>query len=87
MWKTYGSEKIWDTPIVESGFTGMAVGASLMGLKPILEFMTFNFSMQAIDHIVNSSAKTRYMSGSKISGGLVFRGINGPAAGVAAQHS
>lgn len=58
-----------------------------MGLKPIVEFMTFNFSMQAIDHIVNSSAKTRYMSGNKIHGSIVYRGINGPSAGVAAQHS
>ena len=87
MWKTYGSEKIWDTPITEAGFTGLAVGASLMGLKPIVEFMTWNFALQSIDHIVNSCAKTRYMSGNKIAGGLVFRGINGPAAGVAAQHS
>jgi pyruvate dehydrogenase E1 component beta subunit len=84
MWKRFGSQRVWDTPITESGFTGLAVGASLMGLKPIVEFMTFNFSMQAIDHVVNSCAKTRYMSGNKLSGSITFRGINGPAAGVGA---
>ena len=87
LWNKHGSGRIWDTPITESGFTGLAVGAALGGLKPILEFMTFNFAMQAIDHIVNSTAKIRYMSGGKIHGGIVFRGINGPAAGVGAQHS
>ena len=69
------------------GFAGIAVGAALAGLKPICEFMTFNFSMQAIDHIVNSAAKTRYMSGGTIQVPIVFRGPNGAAAGVAAQHS
>lgn len=83
----YGPERIWDTPISEAGFTGLSVGAALAGLKPIQEFMTFNFAMQAIDQIVNSSAKIRYMSGGRLSGSVVFRGINGPAAGVSSQHS
>ncbi|OMJ68309.1 hypothetical protein SteCoe_34278 [Stentor coeruleus] len=87
LWAKHGSNRIWDTPITEAGFTGIAAGASLGGLKPICEFMTFNFAMQSIDHIVNSTAKIRYMSGGKIHGSIVFRGINGPAAGVAAQHS
>jgi len=87
LWEKHGSQRVWDTPISEPGFTGLAVGASLVGLKPILEFMTFNFAMQAIDHIVNSSAKIRYMSAGRLEGSIVFRGINGPAAGVAAQHS
>jgi len=69
------------------GFAGMAVGAALAGLRPICEFMTFNFSMQAIDHIVNSAAKTRYMAGGTIQVPVVFRGPNGAAAGVGAQHS
>lgn len=69
------------------GFAGIAVGAGLAGLKPICEFMTFNFSMQAIDHIVNSAAKTRYMAGGTIDCPIVFRGPNGAAAGVGAQHS
>lgn len=83
----YGPKRIIDTPITESGFTGMAVGAALYGLRPICEFMTFNFAMQAIDHIVNSAAKTRYMSGGRLQCPIVFRGPNGAAAGVAAQHS
>ena len=83
----YGPKRVYDTPITEAGFTGMAVGAAFQGLKPVLEFMTFNFSMQAIDHIVNSAAKTLYMSNGDISCPIVFRGPNGPAAGVAAQHS
>ena len=87
LWAKHGSQRIWDTPITEAGFTGLASGASLGGLKPIVEFMTFNFAMQAIDHIVNSTAKIRYMSGGKLHGSIVFRGINGPAAGVGAQHS
>jgi pyruvate dehydrogenase E1 component beta subunit len=87
LWAKHGSKRIWDTPITEAGFTGLASGASLGGLKPICEFMTFNFAMQAIDHIINSTAKIRYMSGGKLHGSIVFRGINGPAAGVGAQHS
>lgn len=83
----YGPTRIIDTPITESGFTGMAVGAALYGLRPICEFMTFNFAMQAIDHIVNSAAKIRYMSGGQLECPIVFRGPNGAAAGVAAQHS
>ena len=76
-----------DTPISEHGFTGLAVGAAFKGLRPILEFMTFNFSMQAIDQIINSAAKTLYMSGGQINCPIVFRGPNGAAAQVAAQHS
>ena len=83
----YGPSRVRDTPITEAGFTGVAVGSAFYGLKPVLEFMTFNFSMQAIDHIVNSAAKTLYMSNGDISCPIVFRGPNGPAAGVAAQHS
>ncbi len=76
-----------DTPITEHGFTGMAVGSAFTGLKPIVEFMTFNFSMQAIDQIVNSAAKTLYMSGGQLGCSIVFRGPNGAASRVAAQHS
>jgi pyruvate dehydrogenase E1 component beta subunit len=83
----FGAERVRDTPITEIGFTGLGVGAAFMGLKPIVEFMTFNFSMQAIDHIVNSAAKTLYMSAGAISAPIVFRGPNGAAAGVGAQHS
>jgi len=83
----FGPKRVIDTPISEYGFTGLAVGAAFAGLKPILEFMTFNFAMQAIDHIVNSAAKTRYMSGGQMSCPIVFRGPNGAAARVAAQHS
>jgi pyruvate dehydrogenase E1 component beta subunit len=83
----FGDKRVIDTPITEHGFTGLAVGAAMAGLKPIVEFMTFNFAMQAIDHIVNSAAKTRYMSGGMISVPIVFRGPNGFASRVAAQHS
>tara|TARA_B110000977_G_scaffold192762_2_gene266735 strand:- start:44934 stop:46355 length:1422 start_codon:yes stop_codon:yes gene_type:complete len=83
----FGPERVRDTPITEAGFTGLACGAAFMGLKPIVEFMTFNFSMQAIDHIVNTAAKTLYMSAGTISCPIVFRGPNGAAAGVGAQHS
>jgi pyruvate dehydrogenase E1 component beta subunit len=76
-----------DTPITEHGFAGLGVGAALAGLKPVVEFMTFNFAMQAIDQIVNSAAKTLYMSGGQMGCAIVFRGPNGPAARVAAQHS
>lgn len=87
LWKKYGDKRIIDTPITEMGFAGIAVGAAMNGLRPICEFMTFNFSMQAIDHVINSAAKTFYMSGGKINIPIVFRGPNGCAAGVAAQHS
>ncbi|KAJ2939025.1 hypothetical protein O0L34_g19003 [Tuta absoluta] len=87
LWKKYGDKRVIDTPITESGFAGIAVGAAFAGLKPICEFMTFNFSMQAIDHIVNSAAKTFYMSAGQIPVPIVFRGPNGAASGVAAQHS
>jgi pyruvate dehydrogenase E1 component beta subunit len=83
----FSERRVIDTPITEHGFTGMAVGAAMAGLKPILEFMTFNFAMQAIDHIINSAAKTRYMSGGQMSCPIVFRGPNGAASRVAAQHS
>src|SRR3954447_3083364 len=83
----FGPQRVIDTPITEHGFTGMAVGAALNGLKPIVEFMTFNFSMQAIDQIINSAAKTLYMSGGQMGCPIVFRGPNGAAARVAAQHS
>jgi pyruvate dehydrogenase E1 component beta subunit len=83
----FGPDRVLDTPITEAGFTGLGVGAAFLGLKPIVEFMTFNFAMQAIDHIINSAAKTNYMSGGKINVPIVFRGPNGAAAGVAAQHS
>jgi len=83
----FGSKRVIDTPITEHGFAGIAVGASFGGLKPILEFMTFNFAMQAIDHIINSAAKTLYMSGGQMGAPIVFRGPNGAAARVGAQHS
>jgi len=87
LWDKYGSERVVDTPITEMGFAGLATGAAFAGLRPICEFMTFNFSMQAIDHIVNSAAKTLYMSGGAAKVPIVFRGPNGAAAAVAAQHS
>ncbi|KAJ0178013.1 hypothetical protein K1T71_006886 [Dendrolimus kikuchii] len=87
LWKKYGDKRVIDTPITEAGFAGIAVGAAFAGLKPICEFMTFNFSMQAIDHVINSAAKTFYMSAGKVPVPVVFRGPNGAAAGVAAQHS
>jgi pyruvate dehydrogenase E1 component beta subunit len=83
----FGPQRVIDTPITEYGFTGVAVGAAFRGLRPVVEFMSFNFSMQAIDHIVNSAAKTHYMSGGLISCPIVFRGPNGAAARVGAQHS
>lgn len=83
----FGEKRVIDTPITEYGFTGLAVGAAFGGLRPILEFMTWNFAMQAIDHIVNSAAKTLYMSGGQLGCPIVFRGPNGAAARVAAQHS
>jgi pyruvate dehydrogenase E1 component beta subunit len=83
----FGARRVIDTPITEHGFAGLGVGAAMAGLKPIVEFMTWNFAMQAIDHIINSAAKTLYMSGGQIRCSIVFRGPNGAAARVAAQHS
>ncbi len=83
----FGPGRVIDTPITEHGFTGVAVGAGFAGLKPIVEFMTFNFAMQAIDHIINSAAKTLYMAGGQMGCPIVFRGPNGAAARVGAQHS
>jgi pyruvate dehydrogenase E1 component beta subunit len=83
----FGEQRVIDTPITEHGFAGLGVGAAMAGLKPIVEFMTFNFAMQAIDQIINSAAKTHYMSGGQIRCSIVFRGPNGAAARVGAQHS
>tara|TARA_B100000795_G_scaffold132178_1_gene98631 strand:- start:517 stop:1884 length:1368 start_codon:yes stop_codon:yes gene_type:complete len=83
----FGSKRVIDTPITEHGFTGIAIGAAFGGLKPVVEFMTFNFAMQAMDQIVNSAAKTLYMSGGQMGAPMVFRGPNGAAARVGAQHS
>jgi pyruvate dehydrogenase E1 component beta subunit len=83
----FGPRRVIDTPITEHGFAGVGVGAALSGLRPIVEFMTFNFAMQAIDHIINSAAKTLYMSGGQMGCPIVFRGPNGAAARVGAQHS
>ncbi|WP_269713377.1 pyruvate dehydrogenase complex E1 component subunit beta [Caulobacter sp. NIBR2454] len=83
----FGDKRVIDTPITEYGFAGLGVGAAMAGLKPIVEFMTWNFAMQAIDHVVNSAAKTLYMSGGQIKSSIVFRGPNGAAARVGAQHS
>lgn len=83
----FGAKRVIDTPITEHGFAGIGVGAAFGGLKPIVEFMTFNFSMQAIDHVINSAAKTLYMSGGQMGAPMVFRGPNGAAARVGAQHS
>ncbi len=83
----FGERRVVDTPITEHGFAGLGVGAAFAGLKPIVEFMTWNFAMQAIDHIINSAAKTRYMSGGQMASSIVFRGPNAAASRVAAQHS
>ncbi|MFZ5619115.1 MAG: pyruvate dehydrogenase complex E1 component subunit beta [Pseudomonadota bacterium] len=83
----FGPSRVIDTPITEYGFAGLGVGAAFAGLKPIVEFMTWNFAMQAIDHIINSAAKTRYMSGGQMGSSIVFRGPNAAASRVAAQHS
>ena len=83
----FGAKRVIDTPITEHGFAGIATGAAFGGLKPIVEFMTFNFAMQAIDHLINSAAKTLYMSGGQMGAPMVFRGANGAAARVGAQHS
>ncbi len=85
--KKYGDKRVIDTPITEAGFTGIATAAAYRGLRPVCEFMTWNFSMQAIDHIVNSAAKTLYMSGGQITTPIVYRGPNGNASGTGAQHS
>jgi len=83
----FGAQRVVDTPITEHGFTGLGIGAALAGLKPIVEFMTFNFAMQAMDQLINSAAKTQYMSGGQVKLSIVFRGPNGAASRVAAQHS
>ncbi len=83
----FGARRVIDTPITEHGFAGIGVGAAFAGLKPIIEFMTFNFAMQAIDQIINSAAKQLYMSGGQVNAPIVFRGANGPASRVGAQHS
>ncbi|KAI5148651.1 pyruvate dehydrogenase E1 component beta subunit [Nematocida ausubeli] len=83
----FGSARVIDTPISEIGFTGLAVGSAFMGLKPVCDFMSFSFALQAMDHIINSAAKTLYMSGGRIQCPIVFRGPNGYAAGVGAQHT
>jgi len=87
LYQKYGEKRVIDTPITEAGFTGMAVGAALHDLRPVVEFMTINFSMQAIDHIVNSAAKQYYMSGGDLPVPIVFRGPNGYSAGTGAQHA
>jgi len=87
LWDKYGDSRVIDTPITEMGFTGVGIGAALNGLHPIVEFMSFNFSMQAIDQVVNSAGKLRYMSGGTINVPITFRGPNGAAKAVAAQHS
>ena len=87
LFQKYGEKRVIDTPITEMGFAGIATGAAYKGLRPVCEFMTFNFSMQAIDHVVNSAAKQYYMTGGDMTCPIVFRGPNGAAAGVAAQHS
>lgn len=87
LWQKFGSERVIDTPITEHAFAGMGVGMAMNGLKPIVEFMTWNFALQAIDQIINSAAKTHYMSGGMINCPIVFRGPNGSAKGVGAQHS
>jgi len=87
LWRKHGDKRVIDMPITEMGFAGFAVGAGLNGLRPICEFMTFNFALQAIDHIVNSAAKSHYMSAGVMKCPITFRGPNGPAAGVGAQHS
>lgn len=88
LYKKHGAGRIWDTPICEAGFSGLGVGAALYGLRPIIEFMTWNFAMQGIDQLINSCAKFCYMTGGDFSScPIVFRGLNGPTAGAAAQHS
>lgn len=87
LWEKYGSSRVIDTPITEAGFSGIGIGAAMMGLRPIVEWMTFNFSILAMDQVINNAAKYRYMSGGQIKIPIVFRGPNGPAEFLAAQHS
>lgn len=87
LWQKYGDRRVVDTPITEMGFSGLAVGSALKGLRPVVEFMTWNFSLQAIDQIVNSAAKNLYMTAGAVNCPIVFRGPNGASAGVGAQHS
>lgn len=87
LWRKYGDKRVMDTPITEMGFAGIATGAAFAGLRPVCEFMTFNFAMQAIDQMINSAAKTFYMSAGRVAVPVVFRGPNGAAVGVGAQHS
>lgn len=87
LWDKYGSKRVIDTPITEEGFTGVGIGAAMVGLRPIVEWMTFNFAFQAFDQIINNAAKLRYMSGGQFSIPIVFRGPNGPAEWLGAQHS
>jgi pyruvate dehydrogenase E1 component beta subunit len=87
LWKKYGSKRVIDTPITEAGFTGLAIGAAMAGLRPIVEWMTFNFALLALDQVINNAAKMLYMSGGQIKIPIVFRGPNGPAEYLGAQHS
>jgi pyruvate dehydrogenase E1 component beta subunit len=87
LWDKYGSRRVVDTPIAEEGFAGLGVGAAMVGLRPVVEFMTFNFALMAIDQVINNAAKMLYMSGGQIPVPMVFRGPNGPAEYLAAQHS
>ena len=87
LWEKYGDKRVIDTPITEGGFTGTAIGAAMAGLRPIVEWMTFNFSIQALDQVINNAAKYRYMSGGQLTCPIVFRGPNGPAEYLASQHS
>ncbi len=87
LWEKYGDRRIIDTPITEEGFTGIGIGAAMVGLRPIVEWMTFNFSIQALDQILNNASKMRYMSGGQINLPIVFRGPNGPAEQLSSQHS
>ncbi|MFP4498974.1 MAG: pyruvate dehydrogenase complex E1 component subunit beta [Vulcanimicrobiota bacterium] len=87
LWDKYGSKRVIDTPITEEGFTGIGIGAAIAGLRPIVEWMTFNFSIQALDQILNNAAKYRHMSGGQIKTPIVFRGPNGPAEYLSSQHS
>ena len=87
MLEEFGEERVIDTPISEGGFAGLGIGAAMVGMRPIIEFMTWNFSMQAIDHIVNSCAKAHYMSNGDLTCPIVFREINGVNEGVAHKHS
>ena len=87
LWEKYGSRRVIDTPITEESFAGVGIGAAMVGLRPIVEFMTFNFALQALDQILNNAAKLRYMSGGQVALPIVFRGPNGPAEYLASQHS